>query len=409
MGRYSKLIMVTPDNNNKVYILEEDGDVVKIKRGRIDSYLKDEEPKPISDFDKILSSKIKKGYKDVTHLVAEKVTSTGLKVNYTDIPDSVVKQVIEKLLAYANKVIEDNYSVKSTSVTQVQVDEAQVILNDLSTMIKMNNHTADINQKLLDLYHVIPRRMNHIKNYLLQFEKITTDDELQKAQKFFSDEQDTLDSMAGQVMINTATADNTVVVENKTILDTLGIKIERVNDGETKMIKKMLNTLSNKLTHAFKVINMKTQKRFDEWVENSKNKKTELFWHGSRNQNFISILQTGMLIRPSGSIHTGSMFSDGIYMADKAEKSLGYSSLSGSFWSKGTDNTGYMAIFDVHVGNQKHIYKHDSSCYNITEKNLTEKGFDSAFAHGGADLRNNEFIVYRPERCTIKYLVELKH
>jgi poly [ADP-ribose] polymerase len=45
-------------------------------------------------------------------------------------------------------------------------------------------------------------------------------------------------------------------------------------------------------------------------------------------------MQTGLLIRPSGAVHTGSMFGDGIYFADKAQKSIGYSSLSGSHWTK---------------------------------------------------------------------------
>jgi poly [ADP-ribose] polymerase len=37
------------------------------------------------------------------------------------------------------------------------------------------------------------------------------------------------------------------------------------------------------------------------------------------------------MIRPSGAVYTGSMFGDGIYFADKAAKSIGYSSLSGSY------------------------------------------------------------------------------
>ena len=71
------------------------------------------------------------------------------------------------------------------------------------------------------------------------------------------------------------------------------------------------------------------------------------------------------MIRPSGAIHTGSMFGDGIYFANKAQKSIGYSSLRGSYWTNGGSNKGYLALFDVHVGNQKHIKTHDSSCYKL--------------------------------------------
>lgn len=137
-----------------------------------------------------------------------------------------------------------------------------------------------------------------------------------------------------------------------------------------------------------------------------KTSKEDLLWHGSRNQNWFNILQTGLLIRPSGAIYTGSMFSDGLYFANKARKSIGYTSLSGSYWAGGNNSKSLLAIFKVNVGNQKHIYKHDSSCYNITEKNLLP--YNSVYAHGGADLRNDEFIVYNPNRCTIKYLVEIR-
>ena len=34
--------------------------------------------------------------------------------------------------------------------------------------------------------------------------------------------------------------------------------------------------------------------------------------------------------------------------------------------------------------------------------------YDSLFAQGGADLINNEYIVYKEEQCTIRYIVEFK-
>ena len=40
-------------------------------------------------------------------------------------------------------------------------------------------------------------------------------------------------------------------------------------------------------------------------------------------------------------------------------------------------------------------------------KVLKKDGYDSVFAMGGADSSNNEFIVYKPEQCTITHLVEI--
>ena len=408
MGRYAKLIMVTPDNNNKLYILEEDGDVVKIKRGRIDSYLVDEEPKPISHFDKILNAKLKKGYKNVTDLVAEKTSVSG-SINYVDITDRIIKDLIDRLMAYAKKVVDDNYTVKSTSVTQKQIDEAQKILDELSTMIKMDTLSSDLNSKLLNLFTILPRKMNKVQNYLIPFDKITNDNELELTKKLFNDELDKLTAMSGLVLSNT-NDDNNTTIENKTILDTLGIKIERVLDSDIKIIKDSLGEIKDKFINAYVVINLKSQKRFDEWVQKSNEKKTKLLWHGSRNQNWVSILQNSLMIRPSGVITTGSMFgSSAIYYASKAKKSYGYTSASGSYWAKGNSNVCYMALFDVHVGKEWDIYRHESYCYDLDEKKVKGKGCDSVFAHAQSGfLYNDEIMVYNPSQCTIKYLVELK-
>ena len=97
-----------------------------------------------------------------------------------------------------------------------------------------------------------------------------------------------------------------------------------------------------------------------------------------------------------------------IYFANKAQKSIGYSSLRGSYWAGGSSNKGYLALFDVHTGNQKHITKHDSSCYSLSKSVMDREGTDSVYAHGGIDLRNDEFIIYEASKCTISYLIEME-
>ena len=113
------------------------------------------------------------------------------------------------------------------------------------------------------------------------------------------------------------------------------------------------------------------------------------------------------MIRPTGAIHTGSMFGDGIYFADKAQKSIGYSSLKNSHWTGGSDSTAYLAMFAVHTGNWKKIRNHSRDCYSLSESVLKREGYDSVFAQGGADLRNNEYIVYNGNQCTISHLIEI--
>lgn len=68
-----------------------------------------------------------------------------------------------------------------------------------------------------------------------------------------------------------------------------------------------------------------------------------------------------------------------------------------------------MSLFDVHVGNQYNIKRHTSDCCSLDYNKLRAKGnYDSVFAEGGYDLRNNEYIVYKEDQCTVKYIVELK-
>ena len=138
-----------------------------------------------------------------------------------------------------------------------------------------------------------------------------------------------------------------------------------------------------------------------------KNKTTDLLWHGSRTENWWSIISTGLKIRPSNAIYTGSMFGNGIYFANKADKSAKYTSLSGSYWAHGSDSVGYLALYEVYLGKCKDITHHTSSCYDLDYNKVNKEGYDCVFAHGGADLVNDEIIVYRPEQCTVKYIVEI--
>ena len=98
------------------------------------------------------------------------------------------------------------------------------------------------------------------------------------------------------------------------------------------------------------------------------------------------------------------MFGDGIYFADKAQKSIGYTSARGSYWSRGSSETAFLALFSVHVGKQKMITR---ASPRLNKTQISKEGYDSVFAKGGADLRNNEYIVYDKQQCTVSYLVEI--
>jgi len=425
--RYAKLIHVSVDNgstgnSNKVYIMEElpDGRI-KCEYGRVGKSLV-EEYKPSSKWDGVLKQKLSKtkGYTDVTDLLAEPVVdeSKPLDNKVENIKDDIVKKLIDDLMSFANKSIQRNYKVTQEAVSEQQVRAAQEIITNISGLIQIGVDIKHINDMLLKLYTVIPRRMDNVKDHL--FNGIEDDGSLTSAQRLIDNEQSALDTMAGQVELIKQQRDaakkaaeaeakgEEEVIEDVTILDQMGLIVEVETDTEMlALIKKLMGSNVNQIKKVFKVRNNKTQVKFNKNLEKADVKKKRLYWHGSRNENWFNIMQSGLLIRPSGAVHTGSMFGDGIYFADKAQKSIGYSSLRGSYWANGGDNKAYLALYDVHLGKEKEILHHNSSCYKLSQKVMDAEGYNSVFAKGGADLRNNEYVIYRAEQCTISHLIEI--
>lgn len=421
--RYAKLIHVSVDNgqtsnSNKVYIMEElmDGRI-KCEYGRVGRSLTTEY-KDKSKWDFVLKQKTSKtkGYTDVTELLVEVVpdSSTNAVAKTNEIKDLIIKQLIDELMNFANKTIAKNYKVTQESVSEQQINAAQEVINSVSALLILGVDVKHVNDLLLKLYTIIPRRMDNVRDYLIS--EINDSSTLSLAQNKIQEEQNMLDAMGGQVKLLKSQKEALKLVESgvettvneATILDQMGISVEIEKDTNTlALVTKLMGNNSNQIKKVYKIVNNKTQILFDNNFNKATVKKKRLFWHGSRNENWFNILQTGLLIRPSGAIHTGSMFGDGIYFADKAQKSIGYSSLSGSYWTKGGSSKGFLALFDVHVGNQKEILHHTSSCSSLSANVLKKDNYDSVFAKGGADLRNNEFIVYNSQQCTVSHLVEI--
>ena len=419
--RYAQLVHVSidngmTDNSNKVYIMEELSDGrIQCEYGRVGKNMTTVF-KNKYEWDKILKEKtsLKKGYTDVTEFLAEPVVDDTKSVNIQkteDIKNSAVKKLIDELMSFANKSIQRNYKVTQDAVSEQQVLAAQEIIDRISAIMILGADKKLVNDMLLKLYTIIPRKMDNVRDYLI--DEINNAKSLEDAQKFIGQEQSTLDTMAGQVQLlkqqkAISEAPEEEKVDQITILDQMGLSVEEELDKETlALVSKLMGPNAHQVKKVFKVVNTKTQKIFDGHYDKASVKKRRLYWHGSRNENWFNILQTGLLIRPSGAVHTGSMFGDGIYFADKAQKSIGYSSLRGSYWTKGGDDKAFLALFDVHVGNQKEILHHTSSCYSLSAGVLKNDNYDSVFAKGGADLRNNEFIVYDAAQCTVSHLVQI--
>lgn len=75
-----------------------------------------------------------------------------------------------------------------------------------------------------------------------------------------------------------------------------------------------------------------------------------MLWHGTKNENLMSILLKGLKIKPPNAAHTGSLFGNAIYFADLATKSLQYTSKKGR-WGNKKESTFFMLLCEVALGN----------------------------------------------------------
>ena len=396
MGRTARLYAISENNNNKFYFMDEnpDGQTFHAKWGRIGNEKVNEMDYPMSDWDKVYKKRTCKpagqeSYVDKTNLA--EVTSSDDKG--MDIKDREVLRLIEYLMAAAKKTISDSYVSSIKEVTQKQIDAAQEILDTLATILSTGKFTTDqANKMFLDLYKTIPRKMSNTKKFILQSPDT----------KFFGEllqnEQNLLNTLSSQVTVASSKS-------SKITLEGMGFDVVIASQEDRDRIAKETDfKVSNQ--KIFKVVNNKSEKDYDKSIGG-----TKLLYHGSRNENWLSILMNGLKIRPNGVHLSGSMFGNGIYGANKAAKSIGYTSLEGSYWGSGAEKKAYLAIFEFALGKQWNVFANgkrwDYDMQRLDLKKVNSNGYNSVFAKGGADLRNDEFIVYQPSQCTIRYLIEI--
>lgn len=407
MGRYTKLLMITAENNNKYYEMTEKSGIIDVKYGRVD-LTSSSATYPLGQWDSIVASKVKKGYKDVTHLVSVKEdTSVKKKVTeittLADIDDKVVANFLAVMKKYTDGLVSSTYTVKAVDVSRAQVDEAQKIINELN---KIDPHDGKnekaFNTKLLELYTVIPRYMSHVTHHLLPSFN---------AEKGLQQEQDNLDAMAAQVSM---LEDESKIVKEekkekikvKSLLDVLGITMKTVTSTKIKELQYLLDQIPSnhhrvKIQDVFEVNKPSEDKDFDEWVGKAKDKRTKILIHGTRCTSVIPILEQGLKIRPVGNYQfSGKAYGDGNYFSEVINKSVGYT---------GYDKDSILLVYEVHTGNP-FVYDgwYRGNSFTLNLKELSSRGFDSTYVKAGNGMLNSEIIAYSEKQNRLKYIIHLK-
>ncbi len=119
----------------------------------------------------------------------------------------------------------------------------------------------------------------------------------------------------------------------------------------------------------------------------------------------VGITKRGLLIRPAGAVHTGSLYGDGKYFAWQSTKSLNYT--DGGYWTGGRrhNSSRFMFLLDVAFG-KMHVATY-SRFYRGAPK-----GYHSVYGKAGrSGVRNDEMITYdfkkKDSQSRIRYLFEI--
>ncbi len=395
--------VVTGLGSYKCYLLEEEGDVIKASWGAMGGV-------GISGANRSCNysrsmywikyyEKINKGYVDNSVAYAEdephepkKVEES--KVKRQSINDMAVK--LYRLLSFSTKTMLTR-TIRSLHVTSGMVEASKKYLAQL---YECTEDLELFNKILLQLCMVCPRKTYAMDNLIAHSHS--------EMGKVIAREEDLVAALEGILLKNSSTSIDSP--DSNSECDpfiSLGIEVSSVNPTEQKQVIGMLpGELSSKIVNIYKVNSKKHNSNFKEYCKKNNITDTRFLWHGSRNENWLSIIQNGLLLKPNAKI-TGKMFGNGIYFAPKAMKSWGYTSYKNSYWAKGSSDFACMGIYETAYGKPYHPSRLES--WDFTEGKLKKKGANCVHAEGGTcGLMNDEIIFYNEDAMCLRYVVEFR-
>ncbi len=408
---YAYLVMVDGSNNhNKFYEITENADSsIDVNYGRVGGTTMHKHYESYHrNFYELRDEKLQKGYEDVTALHSEidkSSSSANEKDSYLPIEDSQVQELMDLLITSSREFMNKNYTVKAQNITAKMIDEASNDISELNKIALSNSPDSlyFFNKKLEQLFIDVPRKMNRVDDFLASKES--------DFDRIIKRETDMLDNLKGIVGTRTQQVQ---VSQDKTVLEAHGLTARPVTYKEEDQITAHLGRdydgrdVENRYVRAFAVENLETRKAYEDYKTNHhmKSNDVRLFYHGSKVENFYSIMKQGLLLNPNATV-TGKMFGQGLYFAPECRKALNYMDVKGAHWNSGSRETGYCAIYAVALGKS---YKPDHILGSNFRGSDLPAGTQSVFASKKdprLGLRNDEYIVYDQAACTIKYLMEI--
>ena len=393
------LTCVKPESNAyKFYRLDPCGNQVKATYGRMGvakgqlfgerSFMY-----PISMFWPKYYEKLSKGYVDRSELYLDKEKlKRPLKVKKakTDLEAGASQELFQSLMKLARRAVEK---------AKVQVPITPAILKrteELINLLRVADSVESFNSHLLELIAVLQRPVrtgdgSGVREIMAQSEK----DFIRIIQR----EDDLFKAMEGSAAGNGS---------NDIPADSFGqhdIEVYEVTERQRAEVLRQLNdNLKPKVRKIYRVIPRKQKKRLNQYLRDHNIRTVKQFWHGSRNQNWMSIILNSLKLNPDA-ITTGDMYGKGIYFAPSSMKSWNYTSYRGTSWAKGSEDIAYMGLYATAYGTPKDVDTWDSSEDYI--KLVKDAGADCLHAHKGY-LKNDEIVFYDENAVLLNYIVEFR-
>ena len=395
------LTCIHPESNNyKAYILRPTSSGIYADYGSIDDVSNGNYRTVKTPYESYLYwiryyEKLSKGYKDRSEIFFDTTPVTELKKDVAEKTEgkavSVKKDnadLYRLLTGYAKHMVQDTLAVPQ-SVTVRQVKECRKLWNKLGGYKTVEG----FNNCLAELVSLSPRKRNPLQDQVSRFFANTAKD----FARIIDFEENLILAMEGAIGTVSDTSERIKGVFN-------GIEIFAANEKQTAEVMRILGAsdLKNKVKRIWRVKPLAQEKRFADYCKRNGIKTVKRFWHGSRNENWASIVQNGLLLNPNAVI-TGKMFGQGIYFAPSPNKSFGYTSYNGSRWANGRQTRGFMGIYATAYGKPCMIHSWGSD----SERKMKAENANCVHATpANTGLMNDEVVFYSEEAIVMNYLVE---
>jgi poly [ADP-ribose] polymerase len=344
--------------------------------------------------------KISKGYKDQTefYIVSHEDDVKAADADTSEVTTQKKKPVVRSGPSRDLFVALQSYARKTVREAKVSVPITQKILDRSAELIEAMRQSKDVeafNQNLLDLVALLQRPVQTGDGKGVQ--RL-----MAKSNKDFANiilrEDNLLHAMEG--------SNGTEAVSTGDFSD-LGVEVYLATDKQKESVIKALSPeLQGLVKHVYRVIPTAQQARFNEYLKAHNNPKVKQFWHGSRNENWMSIIQHSLQLNPNAVV-TGKMFGYGIYFAPSAKKSWGYTSYHSSVWAHGRSNTAFMGLYATAYGKPYEISSFSGS--TDYKKAVQTNNYGCLHAHANPGfLYNDEIVFYEESAMVLNYIVEFQ-